>query len=406
MKAAIEISSKPNREGLFEIYIRIQEGLKKKRIKANIAVKRNQFKSNNHNFKWIVNHSNHIKLNADLKALIDEYTDMMFQSALNKQLLTPETIIHSVKNIHSTQSLIKYCESKISQMLNYNHKKGYQQTLNNWSAYTKKEKLGDLDFKQINVFILKGYENYLFQKGLQASTVYTNLKRIRSLFNMAIKEQIIKVGDYIFKAYTMPRANKSKKEKLSVNELIKFANLECDKGSLSKTCQQAFLLSFNLAGVRIEDVLTLKWSCVKKDRIEYKMGKTGALNSFKITPQIQDIIKYFKSVSKGSQYIIPILKDGVEDWPNEEFKKEISRKTSLVNKYLKSLAEKAEIEKKITTHIARHTFASIAIKKTNGNINFVKNALKHSSPQITQAYLDSLDDDSMDDHMNKATELY
>jgi len=42
MKAALELSSKPNRDGLFEIYIRIQEGKKKKRIKANIAVKQNQ----------------------------------------------------------------------------------------------------------------------------------------------------------------------------------------------------------------------------------------------------------------------------------------------------------------------------------------------------------------------------
>jgi len=77
----------------------------------------------------------------------------------------------------------------------------------------------------------------------------------------------------------------------------------------------------------------------------------------------------------------------------------------LVNKYLRIVAAKAKIDKKVTTHIARHTFASIAIKKTNGNINFVQNALKHSNSQITQAYLESLDDDSMDDQMSKATKL-
>ncbi|MFN7912763.1 MAG: tyrosine-type recombinase/integrase [Bacteroidota bacterium] len=405
MKVALELSSKPNRDGLFEIYIRIQEGGKKKRVRAKIAVKPNQFKSKNHNLKWVYNHPNHQKINADLNALIEEYNDVMFASAVSKKVLSPETVIHSVKKTHFTQSLVKYCESKMSQMLNYNHKKGYQQTLNNWKDYIEKEKLGDLDFKQINVFILKGYENYLFENGLQASTVYTNLKRIRSLFNMAIKEQVIKVEDYIFKAYTMPKANKSKKEKLTVEELKKFAGVACEKGSLIKTCQQAFLLSFNLAGVRIEDVLTLKWSYVKKERIEYRMGKTGALNSVKITPQIKAILKYYKSINQESQYIVPILKDDVVKMSNEDFKKEISRKTALVNKYLKIIATKAKIDKKITTHIARHTFASIAIRKTNGNINFVQNALKHSNSKITQAYLESLDDESMDDQMGKVTKL-
>lgn len=58
MKASLELSSKKNRDGLFEIYIRIQEGNVKKRIKANIAVAKNQFKSKNHNQEWVQKHSN------------------------------------------------------------------------------------------------------------------------------------------------------------------------------------------------------------------------------------------------------------------------------------------------------------------------------------------------------------
>lgn len=405
MKAALELASKPNRNGLFEIYIRVQDGLKKKRIKANFAVKKNQFKSKNHNLKWVHNHSNSQNINADLKVLIDQYDDLVFSGSIENKVLTPEILIHSAKNKHASQSLVSFCEMKMSQMLNYNHKKGYQQTLNNWNEYVIKEKLGDLDFQQINVFILKGYENYLFSKKQKGSTVYTNLKRIRALFNMAIKEQIIRIEDYIFRAYTMPKANKSVKEKLTVDELKLFAAVDYENKSLSKTCQQTFLFAFNLAGIRIEDILTIKWSEVSKDRIMYTMEKTGANNSFKITPQIREILNYFKAASNGSNYIVPILIDGVEDWTNENYKKEISKKTALLNKYLKKIAVDAGIEKNISTHIARHTFASIAIKKTNGNINFVQNALKHSNSQITQAYLESLDDESMDDKMGEVTSL-
>ena len=73
--------------------------------------------------------------------------------------------------------------------------------------------------------------------------------------------------------------------------------------------------------------------------------------------------------------------------------------------YLKKIAEVAEIDKNVTSHISRHTFASIAIKKTGGDIHFLQNALKHSSPTITQGYLLELDNDSMDEQMGNITQL-
>lgn len=413
MKAALELSSKKNSDGLYEIYIRIQDNLgKKKRIKANYAVAKNQFKSKNHNMQWIKNHPNAKKANADLKLLLDEYNDVVLLTLAQKKSITPEFIIYKATKTNELPTIKQFFETKISQMLEYNQRKGYTQVLNNWLKYTKENKLGDLDFKQVDVQILKGFENFLYKKGLGSSTVYGNLKRVRSCYNMAIKEQIIGVGDYIFRAYTMPKVKATKKEKLDIDELKLFASQEYENGSIIKTAQQVFMLAFNLAGVRIEDVLTLKWDDVKSERIEYVMAKTGAINSFQITPQIRTILDYFKSLKtdNSKKLIVPILdekiallKSSKSEVDNENYKKEIGRKTALINKFLKKIGEDAVIDKKISSHIARHTFASIAIKKSNGDINFVQNALKHSNAKITQVYLASLDNDSMDSKMNDVT---
>ncbi len=405
MKAALQLGNQPNKNGLYEIYVRISDGGKMKRIKAGIAVEKKQFKSKNHNMKWIHNHPNHIKLNSDLRLLISKYDDIVFTSGVHQKTLSPELVVHQIKKGIKTESVKSFWEIKISQMLNYNHKKGYQQSLNNWIGYTTKEKLGDLDFKQIDVYILKGFENYLSARGQKCSTQYTNLKRLRSLFNMAVKEQVIGVGDYIFKAFTMPKCENTKKEKLNLEELQEFARMEYPDGSLTRTVQQAFLLSFNLAGVRIEDVLTLKWSYIKNGRLAYQMEKTGANTSILITPQIQGILDYFKSISTGSIYIVPILKDGIEDESSEVYKKMIGNKTALVNKYLGIIGEDACIDKKISSHIARHTFASISYTKTGGNVEFIKNALKHKDSKVTQVYLDSLNDTALDDTMGDVTKM-
>jgi hypothetical protein len=58
---------------------------------------------------------------------------------------------------------------------------------------------------------------------------------------MAIKEGMIGLNDYIFKAYTMPKANKAKKEKLNEQELKNFSDVKLDNNSMSKVGQQAIL---------------------------------------------------------------------------------------------------------------------------------------------------------------------
>jgi integrase/recombinase XerD len=413
MKAALELNSKRNRDGHYEIFIRIQDGSHRRRIKTNYAVQKTQFKSRDVRQQWVRNHPKASVINADLKRILEAFNDQIARD-LNKGLgSTPETVIFNLTSSEGTTSLIQFMQEKIDLMLNYNHRKGYQQALNNWLSFVKVAKLGDLDFRSITVNILKKFENWLFKKGLQSSTVYANMKRIRAAFNMAIKEQVIKPGDYIFRAYTMPSGKTvSKKEKLTIDELREFLKQKYRDGSGVKAAQQAFFLSFCMAGVRIEDILTLTWNDVKSDRIEYTMEKTGASTSILITPQINAILDYFRSVNRDKATIVGFLpseilplKSSHDIKENQRYKIEISIKTALANKYLAQIADDACLSKKVSTHIARHTFATIAAKRTNGNIQFVQNALKHSNAKITQAYLASLDLESLDDAMMEVTKL-
>ncbi len=79
---------------------------------------------------------------------------------------------------------------------------------------------------------------------------------------------------------------------------------------------------------------------------------------------------------------------------------QLNAKTSLLNKYLGLIAEKAEINKKISTHTARHSFADIARQKTDNIYNLSK-TLGHSSIKITEAYLSRFDVDAVDDTMDR-----
>jgi integrase len=423
MKAALELSSKPNRDGLFEIYIRIQDGAKRIRKKTNYAVNKTQFKTKSYNQEWVSKHPKSKAINSNLKALLEDYNSEIAET-LNKNLTpAPKEIVRVVTTGEEATFFLKYLQDQIKQMLNYNQRKGYITLEKNWVKYMNKKKVPDFNMKVTKHHgvrekrdIVKGFQNFLAERGLATSSQYTNLKRVRSIWNMAISDQLLMPADYIFKGYKMPSAKSvKKKEKLTPEELKELIKLKFKKGSIIKAVQQGFFLAYNCAGARIEDILTLSWKNVLTDRIEYVMSKgntTEETVSIKITPAIKAVLNYFYSVNKDEATVLGLfpeeilkLKGSKIKENNEIYKKKVGIVTSMFNQYLKDIADDACISKTLSSHVSRHTFASIAIKKTGGDVHFVQGALKHSNAKITQDYLDSLDLETNDDKMAQATAL-
>ena len=62
----------------------------------------------------------------------------------------------------------------------------------------------------------------------------------------------------------------------------------------------------------------------------------------------------------------------------------ITSANALINGHLKTIAEKIGVSN-ISMHVARHSFADIAKRKT-GNVFAVSDALDHSSVSVTEDY--------------------
>ena len=76
---------------------------------------------------------------------------------------------------------------------------------------------------------------------------------------------------------------------------------------------------------------------------------------------------------------------------------------SMGAKAAKIAIEKAGIDKKLTSHVARHSFAEIA--RTKGvPLYDISKALGHSSLAITEQYLSSFDENSLKNAMEKIFE--
>ncbi|APU69724.1 MULTISPECIES: site-specific integrase [Christiangramia] len=227
-------------------------------------------------------------------------------------------------------------------------------------AYFKKN--DNLRFRDIDESFIRKYKtfcsSYLNHK---PRTITNQLIFIRTLYNIAIKEGVIAQKYYPFAGEKEKiRISSGNKIGLNVEEIEKIESLELEKYSTIWHTHNIWLFSFYFAGMRISDVIKLKWSDFKDKRLYYVMEKNGKPLSLKIPDKARIIIDYYRPDKKfNNGYLFPFLRE-VDQTQAEQIYTRTKSTTKLLNKYLKRIAKLCGIDKTLSNHIARHSFGNIA----------------------------------------------
>lgn len=358
-------------------------------------------------YKGIEVHPNHNKINNEItkklgaiQGLIDRHILLDRPLSINaiKETLTSESL-------GSDLSFIKYADKKVKEELlvgNIRTHKRYKTVIEKLKEFLKDK---DLLFADFNHDFLVKYEAYLKNvKKNKTNTIHTNIKTVRAILYKAIKDKLFDQTKNPFFTYSLKEDRKTRKEKLTLAELGSIKTLDLKPDSLLYHSRNCFLFSFYNAGIRIGDLLQLTWNNITQaSRLEYKMDKQGHEKSIKLRPEALEIIESYKKGKNKEDFIFPFLPSEACKMDRASLLNLVSSKTTLINKSLKQIGELANIEKKISTHIARHTFSDIARQK-NVNIYDISKALGHSSIKQTESYLKSFDEGSLDSAFNKVFE--
>ena len=183
-------------------------------------------------------------------------------------------------------------------------------------------------------------------------------------------------------------------------------NLELEEGSLIWRCKNYFLFSYYCAGIRAADLIQLRWRNVTENgRLHYQMGKNHKDRDLLLVDQALDILRYYHNDDvKPDDYIFPLLdneapfakfvtqanKDRMKPELRHQLYQQISAKNALINKYLKKIAEKAEITTNLTMHGLRHSFA-VNLLNNGANIKTVASLLGHAGLKHTEKYTRAVD---------------
>lgn len=255
-----------------------------------------------------------------------------------------------------------------------------------------------LKYIDITPTLLKKYENWMLQNGSSITTVGIYLRSLRAIFNRAtnINKTLYPFGESRGK-YSIPTGRNIKKA-LSLNEIAKIYNYTPKPDTTESMAKDYWLFLYLCNGMNVKDFCLLKRGNIDGHILTFhrektKRSKREAMPTVvSLKPEAKAIIKKWglPSLSPDS-YIFPHIKKGMTA---TEERQVIQQLTKTINKYMKRIAETLEIHKPITTYFARHSFATV-LKNSGASVEFISEALAHSSQQTTKSYLSGFEQETI-----------
>lgn len=394
MKAKVSIlfyakRAKTNVNGLVPIYSRITVNGKRIELTTGRFVELSKWSADAGKMKGTTDEARSINNQLDIlkMKIIDAHMELVHQNIPVTAETLKSKLTGSDERARMLVPIFQDHNNKIKELIGKEYASGtlerYTTSLKHTIEFLEwKYKVSDIDIKKIDHAFITDYEFYL--RSVRNCSNNTAVKYIKN-FNKIIK--ICLANDWLDKNPFNNYKSKIKeveREFLSESELqsILNKNFKTDRLALVR---DIFLFSC-FTGLAYIDVKNLTKSNISigidgEKWIYTHRQKTESASKIPILPITQMIIDKYEDhpQSNNRLVLLPILSN------------------QKMNAYLKEIATICEIEKELTFHIARHTFAT-TVTLTNGvPIESVSKMLGHKNIRTTQHYAKILDKKVSDD---------
>ena len=391
-------TDKKNSKNECPLYLRITKNRRSKYISLGILLTDEQWDEENKRVKK--SHPNSQRLNKYIATKVSEAEGVALDLETEDKYIVPQDVKDQIMG-RKSESFIKYFECHVAE-LEHNGKMGTHDKAKAVLSKLKEYMKGrDLLFDEVTVFWLKNYETHLRTvSGNKTNTIHSNLKIFRKLINSAINEEIFPFDKNPFHRFKLKWEN-VRKEYLTEDELIKLEELELEPGSKKDSHRNMYIFASYTGGLRISDLLQLRWKNFDGEKIIVQTQKTGSVISIKLPSKSLEILEKYKSeAGQPNHFIFPILKNDVDYSDKKILFRAISSATAYTNTDLKDFETALELTKHIHFHTSRHTWATRALQK-GMRIEYVSKLMGHANIKVTQSYAKIVNEE-----LDKAMEIF
>lgn len=292
----------------------------------------------------------------------------------------------------------QYKKDKISYSVWHN----IQCNMSNFRKFLQKEKKRDTGSSttfyctDLTVETIEDYIMWRKERGNTNQTINKTLtpifKTIRKLMRLGwVKREI---GEEILEMY-LPTQYKSLANPMDdeinyltpeqVKQLIELTKQS--KYPRTKELMEMFLFAIHCGGMRFSDVCTLRWvevnleqRIIKHLQVKNHTKRPVVLN-LPITTECVKILERW--IGRYDNFVYGMLPDEFDLDDYEKLKRTLNSRNSTMNQSLQCMGEKMNLPFRLHFHIARHTFASLALNR-GVDVKSISYLMGHSTSSVTE----------------------
>lgn len=230
-------------------------------------------------------------------------------------------------------------------------------------------------FSAINEQWLEQFQAYLLSK-VKQNSAREYFSKLKQVLKTAVKEKIIQHNPSL--NIKSIKSVETQRNYLSIEEVRLLANTNCRNANI----KDAFLFAC-YTGLRFSDVQALTWENINGKKIEFRQMKTKGFEYMPLSDMAQSILQQI-SIRNGAT-VLPMKTNKIFN---------LGQKNT-VRLALIKWAKDAGIEKHISFHTSRHTFATLLLTSDVNQFTIMK-LLGHKNIATTQIYAKVIDQKKQD----------
>jgi len=394
----IILRNKATKEGMFPVVMRIVKNRKSKLISLGLECLKKDWDEENNQFKKT--HPNQLQRNRLLLKHKDRALKIIDEFLMDEIDFTLDQFEEKFRGIEPNKMTVLEFWNEIISDLTKSGKVGNAKALNETkTSLFNFHKKNNLMFKEITPAFLEKYEVYLRENNNTDGGVAFKMRELRSIYNRAIKKNVIDEKYYPFKTYKVSKLKVGNiKKALTREEVRLIENFDDTQYPNLGEAKRIFLFSYYCRGMNYFDIMMLKWSNISGDRINYIRSKTKGKFNISILKPVKEILDFYKNTLSATDYVFPILLS--ENLTAIQIQNRKHKKLQRFNSDLKKIAEIVGIDKPLSSYVARHSYAT-NLKQLGVSTDIVSQSMGHTNVAITTAYLKDFEDDVIDKENEK-----
>ena len=384
------------KSGKAPVYLRITIDSVRAEVHTNVNVEPAKWNSKK---KEVIGKSEEVQImNDSLRSLASKASYHYHKLIAEGKPVSAEILCNILQGKESSKKTLKQLLDYHTMLIKEKLGKGYTySTIEKYEITSKKVlnfiqfqyKRSDFFLHELKLSFIADFEHYLrTHDNIKHNTSAKYLKNLKHVLNIAVTNDWLASNPFLNYKCGYDRTNR---ERLTESELELILNKQFSIPRL-ELVKDMYLFSC-FTGLCYIDLYNLKRGNIiiginGKPWISIQRSKTGEPSKIPLHPEAQQILKKYTSHPEinGTERVLPVPK-------NQKF-----------NSYMKEIADQCGVNKNLTAHTARHTFATIALE--NGvPIETVSKMLGHTNLVTTQIYA-KITDNKVSHDMEKIMKIF